>query len=468
MHCFLAIWVTFFLLLPISVCAKPTDAFIEENRQANQLALTAQEQNWIENNGTVTMIGDTTWLPFEGFTEEGRYIGIVAEVVNLIAEKSGLNFEVNKTASWRHSIQFSEGQQVDIISASASNPLLEKNYRATHSTIKSPIVIIARDSAAYIPELSTITDLRVAIVRGAGYGNIIKKSYPEIDFIEVEEINDGLIGVAENQYDLVLMSMMVASYQMAELGLYDLRIAGITDLEMELTLFVNRNKPILWHIIDKIKRLETKQERHQILSKWANNQHVERYSPETVRIFLLLSLFLIVFILHRHYLLKNKDQLFNKLSQRDTLTNMYNRAYLNQIISEEITLSQREGKRFSLIIIDIDDFTQVNKKFGHSIGDRLLQQFALLFDENVAYKATVGRWGAGEFMVICPNEKLKEALVSAEKLRSEIDQAIFINVGKRSACLGVVEYNPPESQDRCLGRLEKTLLSAKQQCAIAK
>lgn len=461
MHYFLAIWMAFFSLLSVSVCANQESALIEGNRLSSELQFTAQELEWIENNKTVTIIGDATWFPFEGFTKEGDYVGIVAEVVSLITKKSGLNFDINETASWRHSIQFSEAQQVDIISASAFNPLIEKNYRATYTTIKSPIVIIARESMSYIPEISAVKGLRIAIIGGAGYGRIIKNAYPEIDFIEVEEISDGLIGVAEEQYDLVLMSMTVASYQMAELGLYELRIAGITDLDMELTLFVNRNKPILWSIIDKVKRHETNQERHQILSNWIKFKYVEPYSPELIRFFIVSVFFLVLFIFYRYYLLKNQKKLFAQLSQTDTLTRKHNRLYLDKIITDQVTQSKGEKNVFSLVIVNVDYFKRVNEKYGHHIGDKFLQQFSLLIEENIDKKAIAGRWGDAEFIIVYPSTNLQQALLLADKLRLDIYHTIFLNVGKKTASLGVVEYVPLESKKECLKRLEKALKGAK-------
>ncbi|GLS89581.1 hypothetical protein GCM10007916_06480 [Psychromonas marina] len=457
MHYVYTTIMVFFLLFTSSLFAEQSPATLEINSEQSALQLTEQELAWIQENRSVTMIGDASWFPFEGFDENGKYLGIVAEILNLITEKSGLNFEVSKTASWLHSVQFSEDQQVDIISASASNPILEKNYRETYSTIKSPIVIIARETMQYIPDLTTVKDLRVALIGTAGYSNKIKQAFPEVDFIEIEEISEALVGVAEAQFDVALMSMTVASYQMAELGLYELRIAGITELDMELTLFVNRNEPVLWSIIDKIKRHESKQERHEILSRWVKYKYVDRYSSEMVRLFIMATLFLIAFILYRNYLLKKQTKLLTKLSQRDKLTNTYNRLYLGQLLSEQVVKSQHENSTFSLIMVDIDAFKKINNKYGYQIGDKLLQHFSLLIKDNIRHQDMLGRWGDRVFIVICPDADLTKAHRLAENLRQEISQAIFLNVGKKTACLGVVEYKAIESWDSCLGRLEASL-----------
>lgn len=69
------------------------------NSQNTALAFSDQELEWIKNNNSVTVIGDSNWFPFEGVDKEGNYDGIVADVLNLISQKSGLIFHVSETAT---------------------------------------------------------------------------------------------------------------------------------------------------------------------------------------------------------------------------------------------------------------------------------------------------------------------------------------------------------------------------------
>lgn len=437
---------------------------IQENSVNSEniaVQFTDLEKNWIAKNRAVTVIGDTAWFPFEGFNEDGKYIGITADILDLISTKSGLIFNVSETSSWQHTIQFSGDQQVDIISASASNPVLEKNYRATHSTIKNPLVMVGNNTMHYIPDLNARNDLRIALVGNTGFSQRVIDTYPEITFISVDHITDGLIGVADEQFDIALMSMSVASYQMAELGLYEFRIVGVTDLDMELTLYVNRNKPILWSIINKTKLNETKQEQNDILAKWIKQRYIDRYSPEKIRALWLIIAILIIFVVYRHRLLKKQAKVLTELSQTDKLTNIHNRLHLDKVLLHGRELSNRYHNTFSIILIDIDFFKQVNDKNGHIVGDKFLQQLALLFSDSIRKSDILGRWGGEEFLIICPETSLPEAIVLAEKLRLEVAQTIFLNVGKKTASFGVAEYQSEESIDSFLGRADRSLYSAK-------
>lgn len=444
--------------------ANQSDILLETNianTENSALVFTEQEKAWMQENKSISVIGDTAWFPFEGFDINGNYTGIVAEVLTLISEKSGLIFNVSETASWSDTLKYSMDQQVDVISGSASNPLLEKNYRSTYSTIKNPIVIVGPSSMEYIPDLTAIKDLRIALVNRSGCSNTIATSYPHLSFIGVEHISDALLGIADEEYDVAITSMALASYQISELGLYELRIVGVTDLDMELTLFVNRNKPILWDIINKVKLHETQLERHEILSKWIKQKYIDRYPPERMRALVLLIVLLIGFAFYRNRLLKKQGKELLQLSQTDKLTNIHNRLYLDKVLLQSASQSKRYKTTFSLIVIDIDLFKQVNDKFGHLIGDKLLKQFSFLLSDNIRSSDVVGRWGGEEFLIICPKTNLQEALILAEKLRDIIYQAIFINVGRKTASFGVAEFRSDDSADDCLGRADKALYSAK-------
>lgn len=435
----------------------------EEGVEAENVTVefTKQEKAWIANNRAVTVIGDADWFPFEGFNKDGEYIGIVADLLNLVSAKSGLIFNVSETSSWQHTLQFSGDQQVDIISASASNLILEKNYRPTYSTVKNPIVMVGSNTMHYISDLNTKSDLRIAILGNSGYSNRVIEAYPGLTFISVDNVVEGLIGIADDQFDIALMSMSVASYQMAELGLYEFRIVGVTDLDMELTLFVNRNKPLLWSIINKVKLSETEQERNTIVSKWIKQKYIDRYSPEKMRTLWIVVFIIIIFAVYRHRLLKKQAKAVKQLSQTDKLTNIHNRLYLDTFLQQGKELSNRYHNTFSIILIDIDFFKQVNDKCGYTVGDKLLQQLALLFKESIRKSDILGRWGGEEFLIICPETSLPEAMILAEKLRYEVAQAIFLNVGKKTASFGVSEYQSSESIDSFLERADRALYVAK-------
>lgn len=98
------------------------------------------------------------------------------------------------------------------------------------------------------------------------------------------------------------------------------------------------------------------------------------------------------------------------------LTTLYNRRYLYRVAEQEFLSSIRYGQPTSLIILDIDQFKQVNDKFGHQTGDNVLRALAQHCLENIRTCDTIGRIGGEEFAILLPQTDAEAAFQLAERL----------------------------------------------------
>ena len=90
-------------------------------------------------------------------------------------------------------------------------------------------------------------------------------------------------------------------------------------------------------------------------------------------------------------------------AEHDALTGLPNRALFNRRLDDLIERASRDLSRVGLIMIDLDNFKDVNDIFGHDAGDRLLQQFARILRETICIEATIARLGGDEFAILLPN-----------------------------------------------------------------
>jgi diguanylate cyclase (GGDEF)-like protein len=88
---------------------------------------------------------------------------------------------------------------------------------------------------------------------------------------------------------------------------------------------------------------------------------------------------------------------------RDDLTNCYNRRYLHYWIENEIKRARRFETKFTIMLLDIDDFRTINNNYGHLEGDRVLVKFAAFLRENIREVDNIVRYGGDEFVVLMPN-----------------------------------------------------------------
>lgn len=106
-----------------------------------------------------------------------------------------------------------------------------------------------------------------------------------------------------------------------------------------------------------------------------------------------------------------------RLSTVDPLTGLFNRTFFFAAVEREIARSDRSGRGFCVLMIDLDDLKVVNDRFGHVVGDRLLEAVGRVIGTRVRRIDTAARYGGDEFVVLLPETDIGGGLVLAEKIR---------------------------------------------------
>jgi diguanylate cyclase (GGDEF)-like protein len=129
----------------------------------------------------------------------------------------------------------------------------------------------------------------------------------------------------------------------------------------------------------------------------------------------------------------------------DTLTGLANRRLCEAALEKEIGRADRFGEPFSLVVGDIDDFKNVNDRYGHQTGDEVLRGFARALQETVRDIDLAGRWGGEEFVVGLPGTDLAGGARLAERIRATLARrAIEAPGGEQfhvTATFGVAEFD---------------------------
>jgi diguanylate cyclase (GGDEF)-like protein len=112
-----------------------------------------------------------------------------------------------------------------------------------------------------------------------------------------------------------------------------------------------------------------------------------------------------------------------EVATTDVLTRIPNRRATQAFLEKELSRAQRTQGEFTVLLIDIDNFKQVNDRWGHAVGDSVLVKIAGTFQSMIRKQDLVGRWGGEEFLIIVPGPC--DANVLGERVRCEIAKAKF-------------------------------------------
>ncbi len=261
-----------------------------------ELSLNETEKRWIKQNKEVLFTGDPNWLPFEAFDEKEEYIGIVSEHLDIIEQTTGLRFLPQPTKNWTESLKIAKEGRVSVVSGDKADKILNKTFRPIDPYLISPIVIVMDYSSHYVENLHSLKGKQVAIIKDYGYTADIFEQYPQMKFVEVENIQEGLIGVSSGKFDAMLASMALARYMIANMELDNIKIAGKTSVLMQVTLFVDKNQPVLFDIINKAVRAIPAMHHHSILEKWYNYAKTKSIDLRWLWVALFISLALMIII----------------------------------------------------------------------------------------------------------------------------------------------------------------------------
>ncbi len=111
------------------------------------------------------------------------------------------------------------------------------------------------------------------------------------------------------------------------------------------------------------------------------------------------------------------------LSITDGLTSLYNRRYCEEQLERAFERAVRYERPFSLILFDADNFKEVNDTHGHSVGDRVLKELAMMLTHTARSTDVVARYGGDEFAIICPETGPEAAFHCAERIRMKIAES---------------------------------------------
>jgi len=159
------------------------------------------------------------------------------------------------------------------------------------------------------------------------------------------------------------------------------------------------------------------------------------------------------------------EEKLQKQAITDDLTQTYNRRYFIELAEKILDRVQKEGGKFSIIILDMDNFKQINDTYGHLIGDQMLRHFGEICRDFLPDTALLARYGGDEFVFLLRDSDSIEVNKYTETLRQVISQT-YLQIGQDKitlrASLGSATFNPHISDlDTLLAQADEAMYDEK-------
>ena len=163
----------------------------------------------------------------------------------------------------------------------------------------------------------------------------------------------------------------------------------------------------------------------------------------------------------------SENKYLSMQANTDPLTGLYNRRYFNEVLNREFSQAKRHGIVFSVLMIDVDNFKDINDNHGHDIGDKVLLAITERFNQLMRAGDITGRLGGDEFVVLLPHTSQIAGQALAERIRLNIgEQPLSVSDGPElniTLSIGQTSIAAQDEQpEQILKRADKALYDAKQ------
>ncbi|ART79979.1 diguanylate cyclase [Oceanisphaera avium] len=452
-HRFLPLWVGLGLLLFLGGSIKSL---------ASPAQLTVTERAYLSVHPQVSFCVNPDWLPFEGLNANQEHIGIVADLMTLLANKTGLNIVLYPTHTWEESIQASKDGRCLAISSLNATPEREKWLIFTEPLLEDPNVLITRDEHPFISDVSSLNNTSIALLNGSNMAEMFAQDFPNLKIVYTENEDEGTQLVSEGKVDLTVRSLIVAARTLKSAGWYNLKVSGqLPGYENHLRIGVIKSEETLRNILNRGIASISPQETQAILDRHLNLQVTQEVITDYSFAYLLGALLLAVIITSSYWMrrLNALNERLNHMAHTDALTQLTNRNGLN--LKNEVERAQRYQHPLSIILFDIDHFKKVNDNYGHLVGDQVLVELSQLLKNNLRQVDIICRWGGEEFLVICFETNLEQTVHLAELLIDKVRHHYFKEVGEITISGGVAQVQSTDSAESLTKRADDCLYEAK-------
>ncbi len=438
--------------------------------------LTKDEKEYLATRNISVCISPEWHSPFYDVDKNGNAVGLGVDYLHFLKKRFNLNFSIVKTHSWDKTRQLIKEGRCDILPFEIESKEKSELLNFTSPYMDFPVVITTRNDVRFVNGSRDLAGKPVVFLKDHYLKYFFQENPSSLDLREAESANAGLAEVSRGKAFAFIDSLPCTIYALQHSQYNsELKVSGRLAKDLKISVGVRKDDEKLFHIIQKCFNNITHQERKHIIDKWFTIEYAAQIDyvliAEIVGGSFLIFAILLYWnrkIAHMNKVLqesrreiKKQNETLKIISSTDKLTQLYNRGKIDEILQGEIENSLMAKECFGICLLDIDFFKKINDTYGHQAGDRVLVDLAGFLVSHTRASDYVGRWGGEEFLIIFPQIKVGDLEVLAEKLRQEIKELSFGDLGHITVSLGITMFQKNDTTESIIKRADEALYKVK-------
>ena len=300
------------LLLLVAALLCPAYAF------ESHIDFTDDELSFIQEHKTIRIGIDPGFVPFEFINENDEYVGITADYLSLISQRTGLQFELVDNLTWPEVYDLAISGEIDLLPAIGKTPEREEYFLFSEPYYYFKRVIVTKDTDTNISDIDDLEGHIVAVQRNSSHHSYLL-DHPKINISLYDSVETALTAVATGEETAFIGNLATTNYLVRSTGITTLRFVSFeAERKLALHFAVRKDWPELVDILDKAMASISESEKLAINSKWIDLEAKIDYGPIVRTLAIVGAVIVIVIIVSFFWILKLRKEIKQrKLIQKD-------------------------------------------------------------------------------------------------------------------------------------------------------
>jgi len=238
----------------------------------SRISLSSSEQDWLDRHPSVRVGAIEDFAPLTFFDAQGQLQGLAAQLLNLISQRSGLKFEIERGQSLDRQIEQLRAGELDLLPVVTPGSEREREMRFSRAYLNNPFVLVSGISASGVKTLDDLAGKRLAIYRGHPLRDYLLERVPQLGLVEVQSPAAGMEAIVSGQADATLSSLIVARYLISRQYRGRTRIVGtVGDRPARIALATAPDAVALHSILNKALLSIAPKEIDALVERWGRD-----------------------------------------------------------------------------------------------------------------------------------------------------------------------------------------------------
>jgi signal transduction histidine kinase/ABC-type nitrate/sulfonate/bicarbonate transport system substrate-binding protein len=283
------------------------DDFIYYDKKIENLKFTNEEKEYLENKKEIKVCIVRDFMPYSDI-QNGEFIGVLADFMNLVQEKLGLAIFPVETNSFSQSLEYLEDKKCNLIPSLAYSKERENLFNFTQAYNELHYVIVTQNFVPFISDIKELNNKKIAISKGHEILNILKNRYRNLDIVEVENLNEGLLKVKNKEVFAYIGINATVWFKLQAQYIDELKVSGKIDEIVDVRMGVEKEDKSLLKILNKLVINIDEEMKQNILNKWLYIQYKKDFDYKILWQVLIVIGLILLAILYRQKLLQKMNK----------------------------------------------------------------------------------------------------------------------------------------------------------------